>query len=48
MLRRTKQDTAQDMVRAWDLVSATTLAVGWEIYEGEPWEDGPDLLYMIE
>jgi hypothetical protein len=48
MLHCTKLDTAQEMVSAWELVSATTLAVGWEIYEGESWEDDPELLSRIE
>jgi hypothetical protein len=39
---------AQEMVSAWELVSATTLAAGWEIYEGESWEDDPELLNLIE
>jgi hypothetical protein len=39
LLQRTKQDAAQDMISAWDLLSPGALFSGWEIYEGEPWED---------
>jgi hypothetical protein len=48
MLYCTKLDTAQEMVSAWELVPETTLAAGWEIYEGESWEDDPELLDLIE
>jgi hypothetical protein len=48
MLRCRRQDTAEDMVRAWNLVSATTLAAGWEISEGESREYDPERLYIIE
>jgi hypothetical protein len=37
ILQRTKQDAAQDMAAARDLLSPTALVPGWEIYEGEPW-----------
>jgi hypothetical protein len=48
MLHCPKLDAAQEMVSAWELVSATTLTAGWEIYEGESWEDDPELLNRIE
>jgi hypothetical protein len=47
-LRRTKQEAAQDMVSAWEMVSSETIIAGWDIYENEPWEDDPELLYVIE
>jgi hypothetical protein len=47
-LRRTKHDAAQDMVTAWEMISAKRLASGWEIYENESWNDGPELPYPIE
>jgi hypothetical protein len=48
MLQHTKQDAAQDMVSACYLLSPTALVTGWEIYEGEFWEDDLQLLQMIE
>jgi hypothetical protein len=47
-LRRTKHDTAQDIVATWETISAETLAAGWEIYKKESLEDCPELLYTIE
>jgi hypothetical protein len=36
------------MPLAWDLVSAMTLAGGWEIYEDESREEDSALLYVTE
>jgi hypothetical protein len=36
------------MVTDWEIISADSLAVGWEIYENESWEDNPELIYTIE
>jgi hypothetical protein len=42
-LRRTKQEAAQEMIIAWDMITPATLAAGWDIYEGEPWDLDPEI-----
>jgi hypothetical protein len=48
MLHCTKLDAAQEMMSACELVSATALAAGCEIDEGQSWEDDPERLNLIE
>jgi hypothetical protein len=42
-LCRTKHDAVQDMMAAWDMITAATLVAGWDIYEGEPWDLDPEM-----
>jgi hypothetical protein len=47
-LRRTRHDGAQDMVAAWEMISAETVTAGWEICENDSLEDDLKLLYTTE
>jgi hypothetical protein len=38
-IRRAKREAVEDIIHAWDLISAETIASGWDIYEESMWEN---------